>query len=108
MDTIMPVVICFLSLYGIFHLLYSIAGGLCKSAKIKSRYSHNVIAVDDFSENTEAYVRQLAMQEEEASLIIINYTESKECKQILDILEAEFDFVKVLTPNEYAEYILTL
>lgn len=107
LDTIMSVIICFLSVYGTFHLLYSLAQHLNKRISTEHLYFHTVIGADESTENIEEYVRKAALQNDIKSLAIINYSDDKDYKQLLDILQSEFEFVSVLTPDEYKDYILS-
>lgn len=105
MDIIISIVICFLSVYGIFQLLYNIACKMPKPPKTAKINSHRVVVADDNSNWIEGYVRVMAMQEEEERLFIINKSENAEMTEILDILSAEFSFVEPVSAEEYIKYM---
>lgn len=105
MDIAVSILICFLSVYGIFQLLYNFACSFGKSAKCKLKYSYRVIGVDDDTENLEGYIRNAAMKEEREPLIIVNYARDGETAQLGRILEGEFDIVRSMTSDEYMQYI---
>ncbi len=100
----MSFIVCFLSVYGMFYLLYNISLKVAKHSKVKAKYLHHVIAVDDNSDNIEAYIRTLSAQKEE-DVIIINLASDEEINHIISILQAEKSFLKVFSPEEYKNYI---
>lgn len=108
MDAFMSAIICFLSVYGVFHLLYALVNKFDTKIDVKHKYQYTVIGIDETADNIEEYVRGLARNDEKNDLILINHSNDGEHGQLLSILESEFDFVKVFTADEYKDYILRM
>ena len=69
------------------------------------RRVHKLVPVTDDANDIEGYVRYLALKDNEENVILLNMTEDKNILDVMRMLMAEFDFVYVMTPYEYAEYV---
>ena len=97
---------CFLSVYGVFQIIYNFALYLTKNNKVTPAFSHYLVVADDTSVEIEAYVRSLALKiDKNDKVIIITNCESLEIKEILLLLEGEYDFIVLMSPEEYIDYI---
>ncbi len=69
------------------------------------RRVHKLVPVTDDTNDIEGYIRYLALKDNDENVILLNMTENKELKDIMRMLMAEFDFLYVMTPYEYIEYV---
>ena len=104
MEIILSVLVCFLAVYGVFKLLYKVVYYYYDLNKVRPKFHHTVIALNDDCENIEAYVRAAVMREEE-DIIILDYSRMADTKKLLKIIDSEFYFVTVMTPEQYITYI---
>lgn len=105
MELFLSILVCFLTVYGAFQILYSISLKLSAPDKINIGHCHRAIIVKD-EEDLEAYIRGLEtslMSNEFVMLVDCMMSESMTI--LLSRLERVFDFVKVMTIDEYADYI---
>ena len=105
MEVVLSVLICFLSVYGIFQLLYNVACYISKGGAVNPDDIHMVIPVTNKSCNIEAYIRYLAIKEENESVILLNMADDAEILNTIYILASEFDFVEIMSYDEYIDYV---
>lgn len=106
MDIIISIIMCFLSVYGVFQIIYNFALYLTKNNKTTPMFSHYLAVADDTSTEIEAYVRSLALKmDKNDKVIIITNCESPEIIEMLLLLEGEYDFIVLMSPEEYINYI---
>ncbi len=105
MNIVLSVIICFFTAYGVFQLLYSFACIMTKGRGKIQRRVHRLVPVTDDAKDIEGYVRYLALRDNDENVILLNMAEDKDVLNIMRMLMAEFDFVYVMTPYEYAEYV---
>lgn len=105
MEIILSLLACFLAVYGVFKLLCAITAFFLNEKCVKAEFMHDLIAINDNSENIESFVRAKEIKEEGRDLIILDYSENDETKRLLSIIENNFRFVKVMNEGEYIDYI---
>ncbi len=105
MEIIVSLLVCFLAVYGVFKLLCAIAAFFLNEKCIKAEFMHDLIAIDDNSENIENYIRAKEIKEDGRDLIILDHSTNEEMKKLLAIFENNFCFVKVMSESEYIDYI---
>ncbi len=106
MDIVISIIMCFLSVYGVFQIIYNFALYLTKNNKTTPAFSHYLAVADDSSTEMEAYVRSLALNiDKNDKVIIVADCESMEIKEMLLLLEGEYDFIVLMSPEEYISYI---
>ncbi len=106
MELIISIIVCVLSVYGAFQMIYNFAVYLAKSEKANPVFSYYVVAFEDVEEEAEEYVRSHALTVEKDDEIIILYNEAtNEALQLFDIIASEFNFVRFMSFEEYQDYI---
>lgn len=106
MDIFISIIMCFLSVYGVFQIIYNFALYLTKNNKIMPVFSHYLAVANDNTTEIEAYVRSLALKiDKNDKVIIVVNCDSPEIKEILLLLEGEYDFIVLMSPEEYINYI---
>ena len=106
MDIVISIIMCFLSVYGVFQIIYNFALYLTKNNKTTPIFVHYLVVADDTSTEIEAYVRSLALKmDKNDRVIIVTACESPEIIEMLLLLEGEYDFITLMSPEEYMEYI---
>lgn len=102
------VILSFFAVYGMLQLL---AKGLFSSRARCGLWPacvHRVIGVKDCEDSVEGMVRSLALEDVREELIVIDLGSKDETMVILQKLEDEYDFLHVMTPAEYQNYIMDL
>ncbi len=102
------VILSFFAVYGMLQLL---AKGLFSSRAKCGLWPacvHRVIGVKDCEDSVEGMVRSLALEDVREELIVIDLGSKDETMEILQKLENEYDFLHVMTPAEYQNYIIDL
>ena len=105
MEIVISLIVCFLAVYGVFKLLCAISFLVLDEKNVRAEFIHELVAVNDDSENIEGYIRAKEAKEERRELIILDYSKKEETKMLLSILEKEFSFVRVMNNAEYIDYI---
>ena len=105
MEVIMSILICFLSVYGVFQLLYNLSCYVTKGGAIAPELTHKIIPVTNRSCNLEAYIRYLAIKEDDKNVILLNMADDAEILKTIYILSSEFDFVDVMSYDEYIGFV---
>lgn len=105
MEVVVAILICFLSVYGVFQLLYNVACYVSKGGAVNPDDIHIVIPVTNKSFNIEAYIRYLAIKSESESVILLNMADDAEILNTIYILASEFDFVEIMSYDEYIDYV---
>ena len=105
MEIVLSVLICFLSVYGIFQLLYNVACYISKGGAVNPDDIHMVIPVTNKSCNIEAYIRYLSIKEDVENVILLNMADDAEILNTIYILASEFDFVEIMSYDEYIDYV---
>lgn len=103
MEIFTTLVICFLSVYGTFQLLYNISVKVSTN-KIPSDKLHSVLIIDD-SADAECYIRNLLLKRTEEEVFILNLSENNDTARILEILCYEYPRIKITKKDDYIEYI---
>ncbi len=103
MEIFTTIVICFLSVYGTFQLLYNISLKLGKS-KIQSEKLHTILVIDD-TVDAECYIRSVMLNRAEERLFVLNLCQNQDTFRILQVLEAEYPMLKITNKDEYIDYI---
>ncbi|MBE5039606.1 hypothetical protein [Ructibacterium gallinarum] len=98
------VVISFFAVYGILQLIAK--GVFLSKAKCgrQPAYVHRVIGVRDCEDTIEGVIRSLAWEDIREDLIVMDLGSRDDTPEILRRLEQEYDFLKVMTPEEYRVY----
>ncbi len=106
MEILMSILVCFFALYGVFQLFYNISLYLSSNTKIKTGHIHRLVIIDDKCEDVEAYVRFAGESIKDGELIILlNCSNRAEISNLIYTLENSFNYVKVMTHEEYYNYI---
>lgn len=105
MEILISVLICFLSVYGILQLLYNLAYHMTKSESNLQRRAHKIVVVTNDSLNLESYIRHLAIKEEDENVILLDRADDHEMIHLMYNLSNEFDFVSVMSFDEYMRFI---
>ncbi len=101
----MAIVLSFFAVYGILQL---IAKGLFSS---RSRcgecpiYVHRVIGVKNCEDAIEGMLRTLVWEDIREDLIVIDLGSTDETGEIIRRMEIEYDFLHIMTLEEYQEYM---
>ena len=101
----MSVIMCFLSVYGVFRLLYSVVMHLSGNKKLAAGDIHKIIAANDESTALEGYLRTELMSDNTTDVIVVDLSTTDEMKKLLKAVESEFSFVTVMSRSEYLNYI---
>ncbi len=104
MEIFTTLVICFLSVYGTFQLLYNISLKVGKKS-LKSNKFHSVLVLKD-AEDAECYIRNLLIDRTEEEVFVLNLYD--DTSNVLDILCYEYPRLKIVNKNDYIEYINNL
>lgn len=106
MEVLLSILVCFLTVYGAFHILYNISLRLSAPDKIKLSHCHRTVIVKNEDDGLEEYIRAIEMTlTNNEFVILIDCLISESMSVLLAQLEREFNFVKVMTLDEYADYI---
>lgn len=105
MNIILSAIVGLLTAYGLFQLLYAFACYMTKGRGKIQRRVHKLVPVTDDAKDIEGYIRYLALRDSDENVILLNMTKDEEIINIMRILTSEFDFVYVMTPYEYEEYV---
>lgn len=101
-------IVSFLAIYGLLQLIAK--GVFLSRAKCgcEPAYVHRVIGVRDCEDSVEGMVRSLAWEDIREELIVIDLGSVDDTGEILKRLEVEYDFLHVMTPGEYRQYIMDM
>ena len=106
MDIVISIIMCFLSVYGVFQIIYNFALYLTKNNKTTPVFSHYLVIADDNSSEIEAYIRSLSLKmDKNDKVIVIPNCHNPEISEILILLEGEYDFITLMSVEEYISYI---
>ena len=109
MQPFFAVLVCFLSVYGAFCILYSIVCHFVGKNNFKPKYFHTIVGVDDNCRDIEIFLRSYRLKEYPISeMILINYSSCSEMNDILNIASRDFDNIRIMSPEEYDMYIKSL
>ena len=106
MNTALLIFLCIFALYGIFTAAYDL---LFRGIKPKTDSMHIFkTVITENLDNAEEYIRYFSARDDRnEKVLILCHRQDEESKTAARILEAQFDFVTVLTEDEYFERIDT-
>lgn len=105
---IFVVILSFFAAYG---LVQMIAGGVfhLRTAKNKKPVClHRVFGVKDAQDSVEGILRCMLLEDRPEEIIVLDFDSKDETVEILSRLRSIYPFLRVMYPEEYAEYILSL
>ncbi len=102
---IITILICFFAAYGVFQLLYAFACYMTRGKGRIHKAVHRLVPVTDDTSDIEGYIRYLAIRDNSENVILLNMTDDIETIKLMRLLTAEFDFVYIMSVEEYLEYI---
>lgn len=109
MEIILWTFICFLSVYGAYELIFSIALSFAKKKNVKPDFSHYVVAFNHGEEDIEMFVRSKALtMEKEEALIILLQDHNTDIIHILELLMNEYPFLSFMELDDYNIYLNNL
>ncbi len=109
MELFLSILVCFLTVYGAFHILYNISLKLSAADRIRLSNCHRTVIVKGEEEDLEAYIRGLeATLTGNEFVILVDCLMSESMTMLLEQFERVFNFVKVMTIDEYTDYIKEL
>lgn len=108
MGMVFAVILSFFAVYGALQLLAK--GLFCSRSKCGGSPAlvHRVIGLQNCQDSAEGIVRSLAWEDIREELILLDLGSRDETGEILRRLEAEYDFIHVMTPPEYRDYMTQL
>lgn len=109
MEIILWIIICFLSVYGFYELIYSIALSFAKRKKVNPNFMHYVVAFNQNEEDIEMFVRSKALtMEKEEELIVLLQDNNPDTIHILELLMNEYPFLSFMEIDDYNIYLNNL
>ena len=108
MGVAIAVILSFFAIYGILQLIAKGLFSVRARCGCRPAYVHRVIGVRDCEDSIEGMVRSLAWEDVREELVVIDLGSTDDTEEILRYLEAEYDFLHVMTPAEYQRYTADL
>lgn len=109
MEIILWIFICFLSVYGAYELIYSIALYFAKRKKVNPNFVHYVVAFNHDEEDIEMFVRSKALtMEKEEGLIVLLQDDNPDTIHMLELLMNEYSFLSFMQIDDYNIYLNNL
>ncbi len=106
MSAVMYAAISFFAVYGIVQMIAKgVFSRKLSAINLPNAVSHRVLRVKDCQEQIEGIIRSASVEDIREEFIIIDMDSTDETPFILNRLEKEYNFIKVMTPKEYTEYI---
>lgn len=105
---ILVVVVSFFAAYG---LVQMIARGVfhLRTAKGKKPVClHRVLGVKDAEDSVEGILRCMLLEDRPEEIIVLDFDSNDETVEILRRLRSIYPFLRIMYPEEYAEYIRSL
>ena len=101
----MVVVLSFFSIYGMLHLILHGILAFRTEQSSGNISNHRIIMVQNGAEYIEGLIRSLSWQEIHEEIIVIDLASTDETPEILRRLASEYEFLLVMTEQEYEEYL---
>ena len=106
MDVLLSILVCFLTVYGAFQILYNISLRLSEPDKVKLGCCHRVVIVNNENDDIEAYVRSLKTTLlNDEYVILVDCFISESVSALLTKIDADFNYVNVMSFEEYTNYL---
>lgn len=104
MSAVIMIVLSFFAVYG---MLQMIAKTCFKARREKSGafFIHRVVGVLNSQETVEGMIRSLAWEDIREEVIAVDMGSEDDTLKILERLEKEYDFLHVMSIEEYREYL---
>lgn len=97
-------VVLFFAVYGVLQIIAKSVFGFNRE-KSDAIFVHRVIGVKDCQETIEGMIRSVVWEDMREELIVVDMGSKDETLEILKRLEQHYDFLKVMTTEEYAEHL---
>lgn len=108
METVMIMILAFFAIYGMVQMVARGLFSIRTQEKHQLLCDHRVIGVRNCADSLEGMVRSLVWEDLREELILLDFGSSDETGEILCRLEAEYEFLHVMTPKEYIRYLSDL
>lgn len=101
----LSIIFCFFAAFGVFQVLYAFACYMTRGKGDVHKEVHRLVPITNDMNDIEGYIRYLALKDNEENVILLNMTDDVETIRLMRLLAAEFEFVYIMTKDEYIEYI---
>ena len=97
-------IVFFFAVYGVLQIIAKSVFGFNRE-KSDALFVHRVIGVSDCQETIEGMIRSVVWEDMREELIVVDTGSTDETSEILKRLEKCYDFLKIMTMEEYVEYL---
>ena len=97
-------VVLFFAVYGVLQIIAKSVFGFNRE-KSDAIFVHRVIGVSDCQETIEGMIRSVVWEDIREELIVVDMGSKDETPEILKRLEEYYDYLKVMTLEEYLGYL---
>ena len=97
-------VVFFFAVYGVLQIISKSVFGF-NQEKTEAIFVHRVIGVSDCQETIEGMIRSVAWEDMREEVIVIDMGSKDETSEILKRLKEYYDFLNVMTMEEYIKYL---
>ena len=97
-------IVLFFAVYGVLQIIAKSVFGFNRE-KSDALFVHRVIGVSDCQETIEGMIRSVVWEDTREELIVVDTGSTDETSEILKRLEKCYDFLKIMTMEEYVEYL---
>ncbi len=97
------ILLSFFAAYGIVQLIVRMVF-FSRRRRCEDALSYRVLVLQNSQETAEGLIRSMAWDDVGDDLIVVDVGSVDETPEILRRMELEFDFLHVMTPEEYQKY----
>lgn len=105
---ILMIILSFFAAYGIMQMIATTVFYLRTAKDKKPVCLHQVLGVKNAEDSVEGILRCMLLNDHPEEVIVVDFYSEDETAEILRRLHATYPFLRVMYPEEYAEYIRNL
>ncbi len=108
MELLFSMFVWLFAAYGLLRFVMKLLSLCDKRKGTQPVYAHRVLAVRDCADSLEGLVRSLVWSDLNEEVFVVNLGLDAETKLILQKLKIEYPFLRIMTPQQYIEYIQSM